>query len=565
MAIGLLNCPNHNVWHVAERLSCGMLEEVDELARLTQIVNALGPSIVRVTHSMPDLDPEIAGLVIHDELRELRPTSAGLLLAVGVCPAGEPWLRLLERAEAGGFGCVAVKTYGIGERQIAEAAGSGSIPVLLLADEVSWEQLIALLSSAISYSRPAGQGDGGNSLGDLFTLANAVASAIGGATAIADPARRMLAYSTVDGQLIDDTRRQSILDLQVPTDPQIVAEYQAVHSAPGVIEVAGRGTDLPRLATSIRAGGELLGSMWVIDPGEQERELACRRLVEASNIAALHLLRVRTEREGLHRRRSDLLTALLAQADVPHDVMKRLALPATTNARIAALALAEIPPETEPTAAVHQVLDLVTLHCQGELGFSAATAIDDVVYVLLPAPPGRARSLQQRLLAGVAAHVRRSYGYRLRIGAGGEVADLKDAARSREQADRVIQLMGLPSRQSTRTTTTDADIVFAEDVRPQIALLHLAERCPVADPAMDETINTMAEYDRSNNSQYLPTLSSYLQAHGDIAGMARALHVHANTCRYRLSRMKELFDVDLTDADARLVMALQLRLRDLVA
>jgi len=42
---------------------------------------------------------------------------------------------------------------------------------------------------------------------------------VGGAAAIEDPYLRVLAYSTLPGQPIDEHRRQGILGLQVPLRP----------------------------------------------------------------------------------------------------------------------------------------------------------------------------------------------------------------------------------------------------------------------------------------------------------------------------------------------------------
>ena len=55
------------------------------------------------------------------------------------------------------------------------------------------------------------------------------------------------------------------------------------------------------------------------------------------------------------------------------------------------------------------------------------------------------------------------------------------------------------------------------------------------------------------------TLTAWLDAHGDIAETATALHVHPQTVRYRLARLKESFAGALDDPVARLEVALALR------
>jgi DNA-binding PucR family transcriptional regulator len=47
---------------------------------------------------------------------------------------------------------------------------------------------------------------------------------------------------------------------------------------------------------------------------------------------------------------------------------------------------------------------------------------------------------------------------------------------------------------------------------------------------------------------------------GDVVGAAAGISVHPNTFRYRLRRIGELFDIDVKNAEERLVLELQLRL-----
>ena len=55
------------------------------------------------------------------------------------------------------------------------------------------------------------------------------------------------------------------------------------------------------------------------------------------------------------------------------------------------------------------------------------------------------------------------------------------------------------------------------------------------------------------------TLTAWLDAHGDVGEAATRLHVHPQTVRYRLARLKESFAGALDDPVARLEVALALR------
>jgi DNA-binding PucR family transcriptional regulator len=62
------------------------------------------------------------------------------------------------------------------------------------------------------------------------------------------------------------------------------------------------------------------------------------------------------------------------------------------------------------------------------------------------------------------------------------------------------------------------------------------------------------------------TLAAWLDAHGEARPAADALHVHVQTVRYRLDRLREVLGDDaLNDPERRLERALALRVRSAAA
>ena len=57
------------------------------------------------------------------------------------------------------------------------------------------------------------------------------------------------------------------------------------------------------------------------------------------------------------------------------------------------------------------------------------------------------------------------------------------------------------------------------------------------------------------------TAPAFVQHGGNAAAMARALHLHPQTIRYRLARLRKLFGDRLTSPDARFELELALRAR----
>jgi DNA-binding PucR family transcriptional regulator len=59
----------------------------------------------------------------------------------------------------------------------------------------------------------------------------------------------------------------------------------------------------------------------------------------------------------------------------------------------------------------------------------------------------------------------------------------------------------------------------------------------------------------------LETLAAWLDAHGEARPAAEALHVHVQTVRYRLDKLRDVFGDALDDPERRLELALALRIR----
>ncbi|MCU1602507.1 MAG: putR 1, partial [Frankiales bacterium] len=205
------------------------LRQTAGVPTLRSVLEALGPALT----SYGDLEVEVNEVVLVGP-GDPVPSAPGALLVVQ------------DSSALGPVDAAAVVVRG--------APPELGVPVVCAPDDLPWNHLLHLLISAVSAS------DGG----DLFALANSVAAAVGGAVAIEDPSRRVLAYSSLPEQAIDEARQQGILGRQVPDLSRNDDLYRALQRAPGVLRVPADGDVLPRLAVAVRAGAELLGSIWVV-------------------------------------------------------------------------------------------------------------------------------------------------------------------------------------------------------------------------------------------------------------------------------------------------------------
>ena len=82
-------------------------------------------------------------------------------------------------------------------------------------------------------------------------------------------------------------------------------------------------------------------------------------------------------------------------------------------------------------------------------------------------------------------------------------------------------------------------------------LVDAAHTAGVAEEYLRQWLGTLIDYDAAKNSEFVHTLSHYLECGGNYDETAAALHVHRSTLRYRLGRIADLTDLDLRDVDTR--------------
>jgi PucR C-terminal helix-turn-helix domain len=239
------------------------------------------------------------------------------------------------------------------------------------------------------------------------------------------------------------------------------------------------------------------------------------------------------EVEDLRRRRRRELIALLL-ADPPADAED-----VTAAARAAAW---EVPTGLAALACSEDALTRVTRRLPQE---ALATVVDGEGCLLLPDPegPGRAEALTRAAAEGTIA-----LGPTVTPTAAAESWRLA-LALSRAAASGVISTVagkgGRPEAPLRVDDNLAALLLFeSRDLAGRIATRRLAafaELTPRARERMRETALALLRHD------------------GNAVAMAAAMHVHPQTARYRIARLRELLGDQLDDPDARFELQLALR------
>jgi len=96
-------------------------------------------------------------------------------------------------------------------------------------------------------------------------------------------------------------------------------------------------------------------------------------------------------------------------------------------------------------------------------------------------------------------------------------------------------------------------------VEDHLAELLILESGGLAERLAQSRLAPLAELTPSARGRMEETALAFVQHGGNAAAMARALHLHPQTIRYRLSRLRELFGDQLEDPDSRFELELALR------
>lgn len=541
------------------------MQPVSELNRasLSRVLSDLGDTLLELIGGRVSAANDLSATVIYDHADEFPSPGKAVVLGVGV---HEPTaiVDLLYRLGREGAAALVVRSPVEPTPELQRAIGHSGVVLLGLVRGASWAQIAAMLRSLM------GEADirdatletiGGLPSGDLFALANAIAALIDAPITIEDPAFNVLAFSGRQEES-DPSRIEAVLGRKVPRRYIDLYEREGVLSelyrsaGPIYIDPDAIGDDpgtMPRVALAVRAGEDLLGSIWASVPERMDAERN-RSLVESAHLVALHLLRARAGVDVERRLRADLMSSALEGGAGATDAVSRLGLLGEPLV-VAALRLLDQECEepmlpADRVAAGERVGEAFAVHLNAVLTRSVVVTIGDTTYGLIPSSRGSDEWIGS-LLADFLNRV--AYRHPAVIGVGPRVCDSAEVVRSRAGAERALRVLvgrGKPSEVAT------CDQVLVDSL-----VLDLSDLMSARGDQQDGYIAQLASYDAEHGTQMAETLTHWLEAFGDIPKAAKAAYTPTNTFRYRLRRVSEICGIDLEDADDQFAAMLELRLR----
>jgi sugar diacid utilization regulator len=266
----------------------------------------------------------------------------------------------------------------------------------------------------------------------------------------------------------------------------------------------------------------------------------------------MQLLHNRLSMDIQRQHQSELLRSVLSGGTAGVSAARRLGLVGEAF-RVMAVVIRESG-SIQHNAPLTSCWQLMSMHLSTTHRGAAIAQLGDTLYTVLPigSEPTQSRKEAFRLADALSSRIGDELRDRLLIGIGGSISTLAEIPQSRRQADEVLRVL--------RKNVTSNRVATIDDVRIQVVLQRLSD-LESTDPLGGEShLQVIERYDAHHNTSYLETLKVHLSSFGDPTIASERLSVHTNTLRYRMRRLRELFDVDLDDADVRLGLLLQFRL-----
>ena len=528
--------------------------------RLTarQLVADIGPALLRMAHDGAYSERPLSEVVLYAPGAPEPAGPEAIVLGVGVRTAAE-LAALSESLHDSGAGVMVVKA------PLAQGVHLGRLTVVEVNAEAAWMHVASTIrEQLLDYARASVRSDGFNS--ELFSIANAIYAEFNAPVTIEDRFSALVAWSA--GQERSDAERiDTILGRAVQQETLVEqrqrGEFELLHASDVPLFMPALIPDhLARVAIAVRAGTEVLGYIWaaVSEPLSPEQS---QRFSEFAPSVALRLANLRTETSYARKQRGELTAAVLSGSASQVEA-SRLHLGTGPLCVMAAAPRVQFDDDAGGVSDAVLVSDLQRFADTLEYFLtavhprSAAVVGTGAVYVLV----GWAAGTDDPLAA--TAQLARDFLSRtpltqhFMVSVSGPAAGLGEVKQLRAQADASLRALRHPADRGPAVRTVD-------EAALSVMLLHLSDAIDALGlPVSTGALESLQQHD-GPNGLLTATLAAYLDAAGAVDVAARVLHVHPNTMRYRLRRIREISGLDFAHADSLLLAHLQLRVSALRA
>ncbi len=352
-----------------------------------------------------------------------------------------------------------------------------------------------------------------------------------------------------------------------PSNPRLIAALAQISETARAIRIPTAGPGFPALVIApIQVGDDVIAHLVTVGNDRTDDDETNLLLTEhAATVCAVIMSRQRIGRQFAERVKEDLVEGLLLRhtkdAHEARQWAEYLGFQSGKQHRLVTLSV-----EDSPSAAVggqesiglrRRLFQVAVQTIANRLPQAIVAARHAEVVAVIPDriealghPPLTSSDLAEATVRQVAKIFPS-----VQVGAGISAAfeDAWDMAQAYTQANQAA----LAGRRLGRHD----QVVSFDDLGVYRLLIQVKDPSELAQ-FVDETLGRLLEYERKHSSGLLRTLSSYLRHNGSLRHAANELHVHTNTVGYRLGRIQEIADLDLTDHKKRVAVEIALLIHD---
>jgi DNA-binding PucR family transcriptional regulator len=390
--------------------------------------------------------------------------------------------------------------------------------------------------------------------GGLSAIAESLATRLQCGIAIDDAGGRLLASACEDGPAGTGTRRVATAYQQARSRVGEEVDLDAVT----VLPADERPDGCEGLVVPVVLDEEAAGHLWALHPRRPFGAPQRQALTRAAAVVALALLKERTAQEVEWRLSRDFLDDLFDPDNQSPEALHARArqLGADLSRPHTVLVIRRDPApgasggssEDREAYAQRALLSLVQRSGAAWRGATlTATRSDHVVVLWHDGEHNRsAKDFAEHLRREIQAY---ASGWTATISVGPTCAEVREYGDAYRLTCGVLDLVQHSDR---------GDRVVSLDTIGAYRLLLQVKRPRELQAFAESMLGTVHAYDRQHQTSLRATLDCYMARKCNVSVTAKELHVHPNTVAYRLRRVEELLDLDLSDPQALLHLQLAL-------
>ncbi|MEB3196566.1 MAG: PucR family transcriptional regulator ligand-binding domain-containing protein [Candidatus Sericytochromatia bacterium] len=516
--------------------------------------------------------------IVSLEASEVSPWLRGgeLVLSTGANWSDSPghWLdfiRGLAQAGAAGLVLLAGASIKLVPQEALTLAESLEFPLLVLSNPGALlEVMLALQTALDGPAAPSRQNGLQRRLLEQVldgsgcdALARTLARQVNRSVVVEDKQFNLLAVAqagTGHEPTIDELVANKGTPVQVIQAWEADGTLQALRKQRQVVTTTGRAAgEASRVIHPLLIHGEVCGYLSVLD-GHSLDASSLAQVAEGALAVALELLKQRGASESEQKLKRDFFRdLLLANSPATMETLRRratyLGYPLNAAYWVVSLEFDGQPLQEVQAEEVQRLIAM--LHAL--LSFRQAVVVNQpqgatILYPLKDGQPS-AEKLQQLTDAIHKKIAGSGNGWSVSIGVGRQNESLLDIPQSFKEAQHALKI--------GRHTHGPGQVTFFSELGIYRMLLQFAQSQNPHD-FFCEPLQRLIDYNQQTDKELVKTIAAFLECNGNLTETSTKLFIHRNTLKYRLERIRDITEIDLDDAENRLMLHLGLKMNQVI-